>query len=167
MAAIPLTRPLMGGRRSPGDSCPHPTSIAYDGALRIDVRQLSKMSLGIACSPETHAGFSMSRTMLPASTAMIREQNAARKPTGAGAKVIDLGGNPQGSVADSRSLDGPIGSLLRKNVAETDNSIAPRIECWPVQLERNALKNYQNSDDPRVVSGRHYMHRPPQGHPDR
>ena len=100
MAAIPLTRPLMGRRRSPGDSCPHPTSrrdqrtlsrivssraaqvnlfsIAYDGALRIDVRKLSKMSLGIACSPETHAGFSMSRTMLPASTAMIREQRGHR-----------------------------------------------------------------------------------------
>src|SRR3979490_2605719 len=73
----------------------------------------------------------------------------------------DLGGNLQGSVLDSRNLDGPIGSLLRKNVPETDNSIAPRIECWPVQLERNALKNYQNSDDPRVVSNTHYMHRPP------
>jgi hypothetical protein len=34
--ASPLTRPLMGGRRSPGDSCPHPTS-------RRDQRTLSRI----------------------------------------------------------------------------------------------------------------------------
>ena len=145
MAAIPLTRPLMGGRRSPGDSCPHPTSrrdqrtlsrivssraaqvnlfsIAYDGALRIDVRQLSKMSLGIACSPETHAGFSMSRTMLPASTAMIREQNAARKPTGAGARSST-------SVAILRGVSQIRGVLM----ARSDRSSG---KMWPRQITQS------------------------------
>src|SRR5258707_4701768 len=89
------------------------------------------------------------------------------KTDGRRCEVIDLGSNLQGSVAESRNLDGPIGSLLRENAPETGNLIVPRIERWPVQLERNALTDYQNPDEPRVVSGKHYMHRPAQGHPDR
>jgi hypothetical protein len=65
-------------------------------------------------------------------TATIREQK----------RRYETDGNLQGSVADSRNLDGRVGSLLRENAPETDNLIAPRLECWPVQLKRNALTNY-------------------------
>jgi len=73
-----------------------------------------------------------------------------------------------GGVSQSRGISmARSDPLLRENAPETGNLIVPRIERWPVQLERNALTDYQNPDEPRVVSGKHYMHRPAQGHPDR
>ena len=61
-----------------------------------------------------------------------------------------------GGVSQSRGISmARSDPLLRENAPETGNLIVPRIERWPVQLERNALTDYQNSDEPRVVSGKH------------
>ena len=40
-------------------------------------------------------------------------------------------------------------------------------DVWPLQLKRNALIDYRNPGEPRGVSGKHHMRRPPQAHPDR
>ena len=58
-------------------------------------------------------------------------------------------------------------NLLREDAPEADDLIVPRIGCFALQLKRNALMDYRNPGEPRGVSGKHHVRRPPQAHPDR
>ena len=68
---------------------------------------------------------------------------------------------------DPNRTSGPRAVHRCADALEADDLIARGTDVWPVQLKRNVLIGYRNPGEPRGVSGKHHMRRPPQAHSDR